>query len=165
MHIQHIYIYTSTCMYIYLYIHIHVHTIINTRTYISFMYVNYIYICIKTTCISVQHPVAGLVILFHGFVPKIHKLLWDAVCLWILQSPARRSVEHTFLICVGCAVRNHLFFVLLLWASWKHLAKLGARCSPWGGWPTQPYIAHARNTNSDDTLPVKCPPHLRWLMP
>ena len=43
MHIQHIYIYTSTCMYIYLYIHIHVHTIINTRTYISFMYVNYIY--------------------------------------------------------------------------------------------------------------------------
>ena len=37
------YIYTSTCMYIYLYIHIHVHTIINTRTYISFMYVNYIY--------------------------------------------------------------------------------------------------------------------------
>ena len=39
----YIYIYTSTCMYIYLYIHIHVHTIINTRTYISFMYVNYIY--------------------------------------------------------------------------------------------------------------------------
>ena len=42
-HPTYIYIYTSTCMYIYLYIHIHVHTIINTRTYISFMYVNYIY--------------------------------------------------------------------------------------------------------------------------
>ena len=40
---SNIYMYTSTCMYIYLYIHIHVHTIINTRTYISFMYVNYIY--------------------------------------------------------------------------------------------------------------------------
>ena len=42
-HPTHIYIYTSTCMYIYLYIHLHVHTLINTRTYISFMYVNYIY--------------------------------------------------------------------------------------------------------------------------